>query len=117
MLTVVVELARLTAEQAPPLQFIEIPIEELSPRLRLGQFNILGTHETRNEQRRGEFTIIMSRRTGIANLPLHYGRAPAWLFGRMKKLGLAVITVWGRGWTVLSVNLTRRSAVIAGEKL
>jgi len=25
-------------------------------------------------------------RTGIANLPLHYGKAPAWLFGRMKVL-------------------------------
>lgn len=25
-------------------------------------------------------------RTGIANLPLHYGKAPAWLFGRMRRL-------------------------------
>lgn len=25
-------------------------------------------------------------RTGTANLPLHYGRAPRWLFGRMKRL-------------------------------
>ncbi len=25
-------------------------------------------------------------RTGIANLPLHYGRAPRWLFDRMVKL-------------------------------
>ena len=28
----------------------------------------------------------MSRRTGIANLPLHYGKAPRWLFDRMVKL-------------------------------
>ncbi len=26
------------------------------------------------------------RRTGIANLPLHHGRAPRWLFERMVKL-------------------------------
>ncbi|MEA1929024.1 MAG: DUF763 domain-containing protein [Candidatus Auribacterota bacterium] len=32
-------------------------------------------------------------RTGIANLPLHYGRAPAWLFGRMRKLARAVILI------------------------
>ena len=25
-------------------------------------------------------------RTGIANLPLHYGKAPHWLFDRMVKL-------------------------------
>ncbi|MFC2013515.1 DUF763 domain-containing protein [Chloroflexota bacterium] len=25
-------------------------------------------------------------RTGIANLPLHYGKAPRWLFDRMVKL-------------------------------
>jgi hypothetical protein len=28
----------------------------------------------------------MSRRTGLAHLPLHTGRAPAWLFGRMTRL-------------------------------
>lgn len=32
-------------------------------------------------------------RTGIANLPLHYGRAPAWLFGRMRKMARAVILI------------------------
>jgi uncharacterized protein len=31
------------------------------------------------------------RRTGIADLPLHGGRAPAWLFGRMTKLARALI--------------------------
>jgi uncharacterized protein len=30
-------------------------------------------------------------RTGIADLPLHGGRAPAWLFGRMTRLARAVI--------------------------
>ena len=30
-------------------------------------------------------------RTGIANLPLHYGRMPAWLFERMTKLARAII--------------------------
>ena len=32
-------------------------------------------------------------RTGIANLPLHYGKAPAWLFGRMRKLARAIILI------------------------
>jgi len=31
----------------------------------------------------------MPRRTGSATLPLHGGRAPAWLFGRMAKLAPA----------------------------
>ena len=35
-------------------------------------------------------------RTGIANLPLHYGKAPPWLFQRMVKLAreitLAIIS-------------------------
>lgn len=32
-------------------------------------------------------------RTGIANLPLHYGKAPSWLFQRMKRLSRE-ITIW-----------------------
>jgi hypothetical protein len=32
-------------------------------------------------------------RTGIANLPLHYGKAPSWLFSRMKKLGREITIV------------------------
>lgn len=32
-------------------------------------------------------------RTGIANLPLHYGKTPPWLFQRMKKLARE-ITIW-----------------------
>ena len=33
----------------------------------------------------------MPRRTGSATLPLHSGRAPAWLFGRMKQLAPAIV--------------------------
>ncbi len=29
-------------------------------------------------------------RTGIANLPLHYGKAPRWLFDRMVKLARGI---------------------------
>jgi hypothetical protein len=32
-----------------------------------------------------------SRRTGVASLPLHGGRAPPWLFGRMVRLARAVL--------------------------
>ena len=32
-------------------------------------------------------------RMGTANLPLHYGRAPAWLFGRMKELAREISLV------------------------
>lgn len=32
-------------------------------------------------------------RTGIANLPLHYGKAPSWLFSRMKRLAREV-AIW-----------------------
>src|SRR5919198_4027729 len=31
------------------------------------------------------------RRTGTADLPLHGGRAPAWLFARMSRLARAVV--------------------------
>ena len=34
----------------------------------------------------------MSRHTGFANLPLHSGRAPAWLFSRMTRLAREVAT-------------------------
>ncbi len=33
------------------------------------------------------------RRTGIADLPLHYGRAPGWLFKRMVKLAEGIVSV------------------------
>ncbi len=40
-----------------------------------------------------------SRRTGIANLPLHHGRAPRWLFDRMTKLAremtIAIVSDYG----------------------
>jgi hypothetical protein len=32
-------------------------------------------------------------RTGTANLPLHYGRAPRWLFGRMTRLAGEIASV------------------------
>jgi hypothetical protein len=32
-----------------------------------------------------------SRRTGVASLPLHSGRAPPWLFGRMVRLARAIL--------------------------
>ncbi len=42
---------------------------------------------------------INSTRTGIANLPLHYGRAPRWLFDRMVKLAreitIAIVADFG----------------------
>ena len=31
------------------------------------------------------------RQTGIAHLPLHGGKAPAWLFQRMVKLGREIL--------------------------
>jgi hypothetical protein len=31
------------------------------------------------------------RRTGTADLPLHGGRAPSWLFGRMTRLARAIV--------------------------
>ncbi|MFQ5997300.1 MAG: DUF763 domain-containing protein [Dehalococcoidales bacterium] len=43
--------------------------------------------------------MTVPARTGIANLPLHYGKAPPWLFQRMVKLAreitLAIITDFG----------------------
>src|ERR1041384_5607528 len=33
----------------------------------------------------------MSRHTGYASLPLHGGKAPAWLFGRMVRLSREII--------------------------
>src|SRR5690349_23183618 len=33
----------------------------------------------------------MSRHTGFASLPLHGGRAPAWLFGRMVRLSREIV--------------------------
>ena len=41
------------------------------------------------------------KRTGVAYLPLHYGRAPPWLITRMRKLTDSIVTVlideYGRG--------------------
>ncbi len=35
---------------------------------------------------------MTSRRTGFASLPLHHGKAPAWLFGRMVRLSREIVT-------------------------
>jgi hypothetical protein len=44
-------------------------------------------------------SAILPRRTGIANLPLHYGKAPPWLFERMTKLAreitIAIVADFG----------------------
>jgi len=39
--------------------------------------------------------LSSGQRTGIANLPLHYGKVPPWLFGRMCQLAreIAIVTV------------------------
>ncbi len=34
--------------------------------------------------------VPISTKTGIANLPLHYGKAPRWLFDRMVKLARGI---------------------------
>jgi hypothetical protein len=42
---------------------------------------------------------VVPHRTGIANLPLHYGKVPPWLFDRMVKLAqeitIAIVTDFG----------------------
>ena len=41
------------------------------------------------------------QRTGIANLPLHYGKVPPWLFGRMcqlaREITIVTVTEFGTG--------------------
>lgn len=37
--------------------------------------------------------MIVLRKTGVASLPLHYGRAPRWLLSRMIKLADAIATI------------------------
>jgi hypothetical protein len=50
----------------------------------------------------------MSRRTGVADLPLHSGRAPAWLFARMTRLAreIAVHVVADQGPAALLRRLS-----------
>ncbi len=59
---------------------------------------------------------MSSSRTGIANLPLHYGKAPRWLFDRMVKLSreitIAIVTDFG-GVTGHMAALTREIHVPA----
>ena len=35
----------------------------------------------------------LGQRMGVASLPLHYGKVPPWLFGRMSQLAREVTTV------------------------
>ncbi len=43
---------------------------------------------------RASFLIKLSNmRTGIATVPLDYGRCPYWLFERMKRLGFTYISI------------------------
>jgi len=41
------------------------------------------------------------QRTGVANLPLHYGKVPPWLFGRMcqlaREITIVTVTEFGTG--------------------
>jgi len=41
------------------------------------------------------------QKTGIANLPLHYGKVPPWLFGRMcqlaREITIVTVTEFGTG--------------------
>jgi hypothetical protein len=39
----------------------------------------------------------VGQRTGIANLPLHYGKVPPWLFGRMCQIAIVTVTEFGTG--------------------
>jgi len=50
------------------------------------------------------------KRTGIANLPLHGGKAPAWLFSRMKKLAREVTL-----WNVFAASAGRTAGLKAGR--
>jgi hypothetical protein len=40
----------------------------------------------------GQEMASSGQRTGIANLPLHYGKVPPWLFGRMSQLAREITT-------------------------
>ena len=37
--------------------------------------------------------LSSGQKTGIANLPLHYGKVPPWLFGRMSQLAREITIV------------------------
>ena len=44
-----------------------------------------------SEKRHGNKIVEVSRHTGYASLPLHGGKAPAWLFGRMVRLSREIL--------------------------
>ncbi len=47
-------------------------------------------------------------KTGIAHLPLHYGKAPSWLFQRMKKLAreitISIVDEWGSDYMLTRLS-------------
>ena len=45
-------------------------------------------------------------RTGVANLPLHGGKCPLWLFAHMKELAPAVIRAIALEYGTGEINLT-----------
>ena len=56
-------------------------------------------------------------RTGIANLPLHHGKAPPWLFNRMVKLAREITLFKSNGLAIQDVaaaKLVYDRAVQAG---
>jgi len=52
-----------------------------------GDGTIVAARQCRNTRR------DMARRTGTSDLPLHYGKAPTWLFERMKMLAREIVLV------------------------
>ena len=62
--------------------------------------------------KRGE-SMSAATRTGIANLPLHYGRVPPWLFDRMVKLAreitIAIVTDSGPEEMLRRLPLLRKA--------
>jgi len=57
---------------------------------------------------------VFDMRTGVANLPLHGGRAPPWLFNRM--VGLAATVVKAQKLKAKALGLCRCSAGQPGTK-
>jgi hypothetical protein len=55
-------------------------------------FNVYIVQSDKSSQKIANFVSIM-KRSGTADLPLHYGAVPPWLAERMAKLGLAVTEV------------------------
>jgi len=60
----------------------------------------------------------MSRHTGYASLPLHGGKAPAWLFGRMVRLSREIVVYLASDKTIEILNKAiNRAAIDRSEKV